>query len=238
MVDESKNLEFWGQASPVAGKYSLKWAATRGGFVSVDAYERIREATRYWGPFGDKWGIREAKWEVIYDEGKPVGIMMSGFFFCPLGQFPMAIDNPYGAREDACKKLQTGFICKALSYLGVAADAYMGLFEGVESVQQSEATRKQRAMHDSAVALLERAMDGIGPDVDEDRDIVVEWALQKPIPWSQVVETEGLPSEVMNAIQSRKRQDGIKWRDMLKLARDYHAASLSRSKTARRADRD
>lgn len=128
---------------------ALKKFKKRGGFAgtSIDPMWLILEATKEWGPIGGYWGydvVSESierfneEWvlhtcniELWYGgTGKGTGAAVGRV--PSTGNTWLVAPGKYGPQYDdeASKKSRTDAITKALSWLGFAADVYMGMFDG------------------------------------------------------------------------------------------------------------
>ena len=135
LVRDNPNNELWftfydtdQQMVKEADKGSYK-------FHTVDAtYTRYR-ATALWGPYGDKWGLKDIQYEFTKEaDGRLAEMVMLATFYYPgpNGQrveFPIINDWPWRRAAETAKKLQTNTLNKALSYLGFSADIWDGKFE-------------------------------------------------------------------------------------------------------------
>ena len=132
MGDELDTMRIWDavcQTNPSETKRVKRGERGRE-FTAVDAYARIRDATRLFGPVGEGWGWHEPRFEVVGD-----------LLLCHLQVWHGERDNivycvgtakthsKYGQDEDAPKKALTDGLTKGLSYLGFAADVFLGKFD-------------------------------------------------------------------------------------------------------------
>ncbi len=125
----------------------------RGGFTSVDAQVQIKNATNQWGPYGDKWGVKNLKFEIIRDEqNKPFLITLDAVFYYPypteknIISFEMGVDMDFSAnntKADYRKKLLTDFTTKALSKVGFNSDVFEGKFDDNKYVAELKQKRNQ-----------------------------------------------------------------------------------------------
>lgn len=120
---------------------SLKWASTRGGYTTVQAQYQMEKCTKIWGPYGQKWGLRDLHWTWIYDNESPVYVQLDCIFFwyetkeMVAGEFEMTSGWAFQTGDsDVLKKAQTDAISKALSKLGVDSDVFKGLWAQINPV--------------------------------------------------------------------------------------------------------
>lgn len=112
-------------------------------FTAINPHYQLHEATREWGPYGEKWGLRDLKYEFVtsqqVDKSKAVytatSVILSCEFFYPSGKFPIIVDDQFKAGDDVFKKLLTNARSKALSWLGFNADVFFGDFDDADYVR-------------------------------------------------------------------------------------------------------
>jgi len=146
-IEAITNLDLWNKFR-TPHKDSTKNFTRAGGFrgTAIDPMWLIRSATELWGPMGGKWGILD---DSVTDQYIALndGIMLhiSRFIlFYPnadnvrvstipcVGQTFIVSKTKNGlmADEEAPKKSMTDGLSKGLSWLGFAADVYMGMYDG------------------------------------------------------------------------------------------------------------
>lgn len=124
------NLELWDAVFTTNPAYTKQTNDGRHSFTAIDAYYRIQTATEKWGPYGTTWKL---EYKLQFLESAKLLVMDAVFKF-PGGEFqiPNAVkyeSNKGNVDDDACKKLFTDTLTKALSYLGFGADVFMGRFD-------------------------------------------------------------------------------------------------------------
>jgi len=139
---KNDNLKLWDSVSETNPAIT-KHVETRGGFTAIDAYSQIKEATKLWGSFGHKWGLRDLCYTFTYDGDKPIGIALVATFFYPINsievKFPTSSDMTYKPGNDCYKKLSTDVLTKALSRLGFNSDVFEGKFDDNKYVAEMKA---------------------------------------------------------------------------------------------------
>ena len=147
-----KNLTLWEKMKAIPSEY-LKEVTFGRKFTAIDPYYRLRMATKEWGPFGSKWGVRNeifeseqfitgnASGEPIYQN--EVLVHYTAELFYPEGTIPLhASEFLRSAKSkvdsDARKKVATDALTKGLSKLGFAADIFMGKFVDEKYVANDE----------------------------------------------------------------------------------------------------
>lgn len=151
--EQNTNLQVWDAVESTPTKYTKK-VQQRGGFTSVDTTYLSKRATEQFGMFGKGWGFSKTEFDQSMIE---FGIIIHNaeFFYVVDGErftFPIhnAIEiyldkNKTRIDADFAKKLETNTISKALSRLGFAADAYLGLFDNVDYVNSKRMTEEIEA---------------------------------------------------------------------------------------------
>lgn len=152
---EEINLAIWNYGRTPDPAF-VKTVNTRGGFKTVDAYWRIREATKIFGPIGKGWGweiTQPIQW-VPHSSGATVVIQLELWWVDTAGEryaFPLVNAAKWttknGVDEDALKKVVTDTVTKGLSLLGFGADIHMGMFDDpryVDGARQHFAEKQQQ----------------------------------------------------------------------------------------------
>jgi hypothetical protein len=143
-VNANPNMILWDKVCETNPEIT-KRVATRGGFTSIDAQTQVKRATELFGQYGSKWGMRDLSYQMIYDNGTPVGLSLVTMFYYPIqvsssngsgrssgggeGKFPISSDMAYNPKDDCYKKLATDALTKALSRLGFNSDVFEGKFD-------------------------------------------------------------------------------------------------------------
>jgi hypothetical protein len=146
-------------------------------FTAIDATYQLREATRKWGQCGDKWGLRNIRWETMsipaFDsQGHPCSPNVNVILHCELfypadsgheGVIEQVVDLPFKSGQDTFKKLKTAARSKALSELGFGANVYLGKYDDQAFVTQ------EKERHERSEALMQKAIESLmdATDMDE-----------------------------------------------------------------------
>lgn len=230
------NLKLWNDHEQTPADM-VKWVKERGGYAAIDAYTRIKQATAAWGPYGQKWGLRECKWdqitgsvveknyetkEIISSTPGVVGIVLRANFFYPDGCFPIAVDDAYRPNNDTYKKLTTGAITKALSYLGFSADVFMGKFADAKTLEDERTKFNSETQHENTVKLLMNLLEsGIGCMNEQDMMDVIQWAGEPIInDFTSDLAIVGRPATLINSIRTKRLEVDIPWPAVLPLAKE------------------
>jgi hypothetical protein len=143
---EVNTMELWDRVSKTNPKNTKRVKLGRE-FTAIDPHSQIMEATRMFGPAGDKWG-----WEVLRVEYLPtdeVAVLirlkhgdpeLEGYHVEQWGQCGLFIDRGKTRPDEDCmKKATTDGITKCLSYLGFNADVFLGKFDDNKYVEKMAA---------------------------------------------------------------------------------------------------
>ena len=148
-VEESsegqENLRLWKSVEKTPPDMT-KHVKARGGYTTVDAQWQLRVATALWGPYGDRWGMRNLDYRFIdiHDRDEKRTFMTSSvvlkaeFFYPSNGKevsFEILNDDKWTSGDDTLKKLITNTRSKALSMLGFSADVFLGKFDDANYVK-------------------------------------------------------------------------------------------------------
>lgn len=138
MSNENKNIELWKSVEKTDGNY-LKEVQYPFPHLSIDAQYQILQATKIWGSYGFKWGVKDERFTPVMTGNDLVcSIIYTATFFYPDGSFPINADiglyilakGKYKENNDYIKKVSTDALTKGLSKLGFSADVFMGGFDG------------------------------------------------------------------------------------------------------------
>lgn len=172
-TDQSEyvNMQLWNRVHSTNPEYTKKTNNGRYDFTSVDPQYQLRNATAVWGPYGDRWGLRNL-------EFKPLGdgfLMLEACFFYPNAEggeveFEIAVDGKLKAGDDVCKKLITAARSKALSWLGFNADVFMGEFDDLQYVKDATVRHGEKKLQvQSALSGIKRAKTAAALDACAER---------------------------------------------------------------------
>lgn len=123
----------------------VKNTGRAGGLKAICAQSQLKEATKLWGPYGEKWGINNLSFEYLpLGSETPIEIALTGTFYFPDGEFEMSNDMAYRPGQECRKKLITDLRSKCLSTLGFNSDVFEGMYDDNRYVQQLQ-DEKQNA---------------------------------------------------------------------------------------------
>ena len=144
-MSKHENLKLWNDTKVIDPKHSKDVSVSgKPNFTNIDAYYLLERATEKFGAYGKGFGLKELNIDEVH-LGDTILIKLNGTFFYDGGEFPVfnAMKLMYKTSkgydkvdEDAYKKMITNTIGKSLSYLGFAADVYMGKFEDANYLQE------------------------------------------------------------------------------------------------------
>lgn len=147
----SENMELWDKVCTTDKAFTNPVSFGRK-FTAIDPTYQLMEATKLWGPYGDKWGLFDVQMSFVdvrcagkdkAQQWTETSAVLAGNFRYPGGEFPMFVDAPFKPGDDVAKKLQTSAVSKALSKLGFNADVFLGKFDDAQYVKELE-NRQQR----------------------------------------------------------------------------------------------
>ena len=183
MNGTNKNLEFWEEVSKTDPDYTSD--ANTGGYnhTAINAIYMVKQATKMWGPIGDKWGykiITERN-----DKGLPISIgeniiheethtiLLELYHPAADGGEPATLQqfghtprlsysknqNRFYEDKEAPKKSLTDALKKCLSLVGVCADIYMGEFDNPEYVKEARHNAEIAKSSDAEKVIDEAKLD-------------------------------------------------------------------------------
>lgn len=150
-------------------------------FTAINPHYQLLEATKEWGTYGDKWGLRDLRYEFVtsqqLDKSKTVytatSVVLSCEFYYPNGKFPIIVDDQFKVGDDVFKKLLTNARSKALSWLGFNADVFFGDFDDSDYVRDQRVrfgdmeAFKKRVLGEIRVAKSKESLDKMMARVKE-----------------------------------------------------------------------
>lgn len=128
-IEPEDNLEFWNKVKGTDPDYTKAVEYGSRKFTAIDPYWRIMKATELWGPYGDKWGLKDTEIKIVGELA-----LYKAIFYCPISEFPIYNDIKFG--PEFAKKVETDTMTKAMSRLGFSADVFMGEFDDSRYVNQ------------------------------------------------------------------------------------------------------
>jgi hypothetical protein len=131
----NENLSIWNTFYMTDAQFARQADKGSYKFTTVDATYQKWRGTALWGPYGQRWGLRDMKVEYIKEpDGRISEAILHATFYYP-GQdgqeasFEIINDWPWRRAAETLKKLHTNTLIKALHYLGFSADVWFGRFE-------------------------------------------------------------------------------------------------------------
>lgn len=183
-VAEEGNLKLWRSVETTDPAMTTPVGYGKRKFTTVDPQYQLLQATKLWGPYGNRWGLRNIKYQILEVRGNDkvvletrdkegnlvqsceqmadyikYSIIVEAEFFYPFnGQtvaFPILNDDKYLVDDDTLKKVLTNTRSKALSYLGFAADVFLGKFDDTKYVERTrDATAKRNAFVNEVISKI------------------------------------------------------------------------------------
>ena len=207
----SKNTEIWDQVSVTPPEMTKDVRFGKRHYTTIDPQWQLLEATKLWGPYGHKWGLRNIDWTIVetneVDRESPYklsAIVLKAEFFYPLDDgkevsFEIMNDDRFRANEECLKKLVTNTRSKALSWVGFSADVFMGKFDDLGYVRDLE-TRfgDQNKLVTAVMAKVKTAKDA--GELDKYRERLKKMIVEKTI------DNAALGRELLDAVDDREQE--------------------------------
>lgn len=140
----SSNTVLWDKVCQTPPEVTKATTNGRFKFTTVDPAWQLHEATKLWGPRGQRWGTKDHKWTTITTD-LGTTLQLDAVFFYPdpnvplsLIEFEYSVDMKHKPGDDCCKKLLTSLRSKCLSELGFSNDIYRGMYDDVEYVKNMD----------------------------------------------------------------------------------------------------
>ena len=176
MPDE--NMTIWNAVCETDPAITKRVKYGKREFTNACAQAQRKRATELWGPFGGRWGVREAMFEYIRNAaGEIIELAYSADFYFPHDAektagsrgFPISSDEKYAPGQDCRKKVATDALTKGLSFLGFNSDIFEGKFDDNKYVAEMKAKygNNERAGRDGTP---EADMDHNGEQYPPERD--------------------------------------------------------------------
>ena len=139
---ENENLKIWESVQETDPKFTKK-VTFGANFTSINATYQIKNATRVFGMYGDKWGIKSIDYQFIDLVDGQIMILAKAIFQYQMGEeeksFPISstiMMQEYSKKwkslqvdDEWAKKIETDITTKALSKLGFNSDIFMGMYD-------------------------------------------------------------------------------------------------------------
>jgi hypothetical protein len=163
-------MKLWDSVKTTDPKFhkSVQYGKRR--FTAIDPQWQLQEATKKWGPYGNRWGLRNIQYEIVRmdaigTDGPAVeyAIILRAEFYYPVedkeASFEILNDDKFVRGQETLKKLITNTRSKALSMLGFSADVFMGMYDDVAYVKDLEKRfGDQNVLVTSILAAVKSAM--------------------------------------------------------------------------------
>ena len=142
------NLALWNSVAETDPKYTKKVTFGRG-FTAIDPMYQVKKATKAFGVAGEGWG-----WDIVETLFLPtdnVAVRVRvwqgerGNYIEHWGQCDLYVDTQKSKADKECmKKATTDGITKGLSYFGISADVFLGMFDDNKYVQEMQEKHAQQ----------------------------------------------------------------------------------------------
>jgi len=153
---ENKNLDLWNRVEKTDPDFVKDASIGKRKITAIDPQYQLKNATREFGQYGVKWGLKDIEWGMI-EIGDTKLATLSAIFFTPDGEVATGnsmkmsyMSKGYNGQagyividDDYRKKLMTNTISKELSRLGFNADVFMGKWDDEKYVQKLAEEKEQ-----------------------------------------------------------------------------------------------
>lgn len=150
-LEGKQNLTLWKSVEKTPPDMTKDVKYGKREYTAIDPQWQLRLATALWGPYGDRWGLRNLDYRLVDvhrndDKGSFLSsavILKADFFYPAVGgrevSFPILNEDKFNPGDDTLKKLITNTRSKALSWLGFSADVFLGKFDDERYVKTLQA---------------------------------------------------------------------------------------------------
>ena len=188
---ENENIEFWESVSKTDPKFTNEIRNGGRKFIAINAQYQLMNATKKWGKYGDKWGLRDIKLNYIdnLDKGQILCVSNAVFEY-PEGKFEIGssifvqqfVKQSYlSIDSDFLKKLETDMLTKSLSKLGFNADVFLGKYDDNKYVRQMELEFSEQKQKPKLTLSSTELLDELNnyKDIDKLREFVKKFDIDE-----------------------------------------------------------
>ena len=188
---ENKNIEFWESVSKTDPKFTKEIRNGGRKMTAINAQYQLMNATKKWGKYGDKWGLRDIKLNYIdnLDKGQILCVSNAVFEY-PGGKFEIGssifvqqfVKQSYlSIDSDFLKKLETDMLTKSLSKLGFNADVFLGKYDDNKYVRQIELEFSEQKQKPKLTLSSTELLDELNnyKDIDKLREFVKKFDIDE-----------------------------------------------------------
>ncbi|MCK4500900.1 hypothetical protein KAU11_10400 [Candidatus Babeliales bacterium] len=153
-VPKVNNMRLWDKVKETDPNFTKNVDFGGHKYTAIDPQKQMESATREFGPYGKRWGVRDEKYDQIHmSDGTTLLIVYTAILWYKETPSSREASFPITAGEkmvyttskgdvkidtDATKKVQTNALTKGLSRLGFNADVFLGKYEDNTYVKQLE----------------------------------------------------------------------------------------------------
>lgn len=179
-------------------------------YTTVDPQWQMRLATSMWGPYGDKWGLKNLDLNVLSTHDTDgqgtyqvsIVVLQADFFYPHEGKevsFEIANDDRMKVGDDTLKKLITNTRSKALSWLGFSADVFLGKFDDTAYVRDLKAKFGDQGAFANTIGTAIRTAKDLGA-LDKCRKRLIEIITDKTL------EDSSVATELLELLKEREQE--------------------------------
>jgi len=188
-IDDTGSIDpyIWDQVFTTRSAFTKKFDNGSYKGTSTNPMYNIMRATAMWGPIGDKWGFEVASEDlidgapmiqqnVVIGHSKVVKILLRLWYPNDRGEqksveayggclfYGMRSNGKLFTDDDAFKKAFTDAQSKAFSYLGFAADIFLGFYDDVKYVESQSSGESPAMEH----------VRKVDPKIEEKKQVVLK----------------------------------------------------------------
>ena len=142
---DNPNLNIWDKLKVTDPKFTKKINKGYGDITSIDPMWQIGKMTEKFGPCGKGWGFDvsyaytdtyvAAEVKIVWKDQDDIW-----YKYGPISSMQkLSVGKTNRFDDEASKKAMTDALTKGLSYLGMSADVFLGLFENSKYVEKATA---------------------------------------------------------------------------------------------------
>ena len=171
------NLSLWNEVSITNPSFTKKVNFGAHKYTAINPQTQLKEATRIWGKYGEAWGIKNIRNQVLdindNDANRVHKLIVSLVTFYYPGKDGKVVEfdlsnslelatytskGKFVIDSDAFKKIETNSISKALSKLGFNSDVFEGHFDEEDYIKTALFATKSEGMDNAQIKASIKAL--------------------------------------------------------------------------------